>query len=143
MERNIFDEIDLQLIICNEKIKNHKKSIEKAKKMCGWYGPNELGGLDYSRERTTPNVHISFGEAAQMIDRDEEKIRSLTEERKELRRKKKHIKKIYENLKGYESKIYFNRIIMNKTQEETAKEIGLSTRQEQRIESDMKDRGLI
>ena len=65
------------------------------------------------------------------------------EERKELRRRKKHIKKIYENLKGYESKIYFNRIIMNKTQEETAKEIGLSTRQEQRIESDMKDRGLI
>lgn len=143
MERNLFDDIDLQIMICNERIKNHKKSIEKAKKMCGWNGPNEIGGMDYSQDKTTPNVHISFDEAVRMIDRDEEKIRDLMEERKELRRRKKHIKKIYENLKGYEGKIYYNRIILNRTQEETAREISLSTRQEQRIESDMRDRGLM
>lgn len=143
MERNFFDDIDLRIMLCNERIKNHRRSIEKAKKMCGWYGPNEVGGIDYSKDKTTSNVHISFDEGVAMISKDEENIRKLMEERKDLRRSKKRIKKIYESLSGYESKIYYNRVILKRTQEETAKNISLSTRQEQRIESDMKERGLM
>lgn len=141
-ERNLFTEIDLQIMLCSEKIKNHRRSIQKAKKMCGWYGPNEVGGLDYSRD-SAPGVHISFLEGLEMMKLDEERIRTLTEERKELRRSKRQIQKIYENLTGYEAQIYLNRVILKMTQAKTADKMSLSVRQIQRIESDMKDKGLM
>jgi hypothetical protein len=140
-ERNLFNEIDLQIMLCNEKIKNHRRSIEKTKKMCGWNGPSGAGGIDYSRE-PSHSTHISFLEGLQLIQKDEENIRILTEERKELRRSKKRVEKIYSSLTGYEAKIYYNRTILKLTQQDTAEKIGLSVRQEQRIEGDMKDKGL-
>ena len=82
-------------------------------------------------------------EGLELIQRDEANIRTLTEERKELRRSKKRVQKIYSSLTGYEEKIYYNRVILKETQQRTAEKIGLSVRQEQRIEGDMKDRGLI
>lgn len=141
-ERNIFTEIDLQIMLCNERIKNHKRSIEKIKKMCGWNGPSNVGGIDYSKE-SSPSTRISFIEGLEMIQKDESKIQTLLEERKDLRRSKKRIEKIYSSLAGYEAKIYYNRIILKLTQSQTADIIGLSVRQEQRIESEMKDKGLI
>lgn len=84
-----------------------------------------------------------FPEGLELIQRDEANIRTLTEERKELRRSKKRVQKIYSSLTGYEEKIYYNRVILKETQQRTAEKIGLSVRQEQRIEGDMKDRGLI
>ena len=53
------------------------------------------------------------------------------------------MQKIYSSLTGYEEKIYYNRVILKETQQRTAEKIGLSVRQEQRIEGDMKDRCLI
>ena len=35
-ERDIFKEIELKIMLINEQIKNHQRSIEKAKKMSGW-----------------------------------------------------------------------------------------------------------
>ena len=98
-ERNLFTDIDLQIMLCNEKIKNHRRSIEKVKKMCGWYGPSGVGGIDYSKE-SFPSTHISFAEGLEMIDRDTEKINQLTEERKDLRRTMRRVKKIYTGLSG-------------------------------------------
>ena len=37
-------------MLCNERIKNHRRSIDKIKKMCGWNGPSGVGGIDYSKE---------------------------------------------------------------------------------------------
>jgi hypothetical protein len=110
--------------------------------MCGWNGPSGVGGIDYSKE-SSPGTHISFLEGLELIQRDEANIQTLTEERKELRRSKKRVQKIYSSLTGYEEKIYYNRVILKETQQRTAEKIGLSVRQEQRIEGDMKDRGLI
>lgn len=141
-ERNLFRDIDLRIMLCNERIKNHRRSIDKIKKMCGWNGPSGVGGIDYSKE-SSPSTHISFLEGLELIQRDEANIRTLTEERKELRRSKKRVQKIYSSLTGYEEKIYYNRVILKETQQRTAEKIGLSVRQEQRIEGDMKDRGLI
>lgn len=141
-ERNILNDIELEIMLCNERIKNHKLSIQKAKKMCGWYGPNGVGGIDYSRE-STPGVHISFAEGLEMINRDEERIRSLTEERKDLRRRKRKIERIYASLTGYEAQVYYNRIILKMTQAATAEAMSLSVRHEQRIESEMKEKGLL
>lgn len=141
-ERNLFKDIDLQIMLCTEKIKNHRRSIDKIKKMSGWNGPSGVGGIDYSKE-SSPGTRISFLEGLELIQRDEENIKRLTEERKELRRSKRRVEKIYASLTGYEEKIYYNRVILRLTQQKTAENICLSVRQEQRIESDMKDRGLL
>lgn len=141
-ERNLFTELDLQIMLCNEKIRNHRRSIEKIKKMCGWNGPSGVGGIDYSKE-SSPSTHISFLEGLELIQRDKENIRNLEAERKDLRRSKKRVEKIYSSLTGYEAEIYYHRVILRETQQDTAEKIGLSVRQEQRIEGDMKDKGLI
>ena len=112
-ERNLFTDIDLQIMLCNEKIKNHRRSIEKVKKMCGWYGPSGIGGIDYSKE-SFPSTHISFAEGLEMIDRDTEKINQLTEERKDLRRTMRRVKKIYAGLSGMEAQVYYCRVIQNR-----------------------------
>lgn len=141
-ERNLFEEIDLKIMLINERIKNHRRSIEKAKKDCGWYGPSGVGGVDYSKE-PTKSVHISFIDGLRMIELDESRIRDLEEERKELRRSKRRIKRIYGSLAGTEAQIYYWRIIQGLTQAAAAEKIPISVRQLQRIESDMKDKGLL
>ena len=141
-ERNFFKDIDLQIMLCSEQIKNHRRSIEKTKKACGWYGTSGVGGIDYSKERF-PTNHISFAEALEMIDRDQKKIADLEEERRELRRSKKRVEKIYSKLTGYEEQVYYHRIILKMTQAASAEKMSLSVRQLQRIESKMKDEGLM
>jgi len=141
-ERNFFKDIDLQIMLCSEQIKNHRRSIKKTKKACGWYGPSGVGGIDYSKERF-PTNHISFAEALEMIDRDQKKIAELEEERRELRRSKKRVEKIYSKLTGYEEQVYYHRIILKMTQAASAEKMSLSVRQLQRIESKMKDEGLM
>lgn len=141
-ERNIIDELELQIMLCNESIKTHRKSVEKIRRMCGWYGPNEVGGIDYSKE-SSPGVHIAFVEGLSMIQKDEAKIEELKEERRELQASKRKIQKIYAALTGDEAKIFYNRVIRKKTQAATAREIHLSERQVQRIEKAMKKKGLM
>ncbi len=142
-ERNIFSEIDLKIMLINEQIKNHERSIKKAKKMSGWGGPSGVGGIDYSREPSASVHNISFAEGLRMIELDTERIRELKEERAELRRSKKRIEKIYESLSGLDSQIYYSRIIRKMTQAAAAAEIGISERQLQRVEAGMRDLGLI
>lgn len=141
-ERNVFTEIDLKIMLVNEQIKNHQRSIEKAKKMSGWNGPAGVSGIDYSREPVN-SVHISFAEGLRMIQLDEERIVQLKKERAELRRSKKRIEKIYESLAGQEAQIYYLRVIRKMTQEAAAEESGFSRRHFQRMEADMRERGLI
>lgn len=141
-ERNLFDEIDLKIMLINEQIKNHRRSIEKAKRECGWNRPSAVGGVDYSKEQSKC-VHIAFIDGLRMIELDERRIRELEEERKDLRKSKKRIKRIYESLAGYESQVYYYRIIRKMTQAAAADEMSISVRQFQRIESDMKEKGLI
>jgi len=141
-ERNIFSETELEIMLINERIKNHWRSIEKAKKMCGLYGPSGAGGIDYSRPPGN-SPQISFEEALRMIRLDSGRIEELKEERAELRRSMNRIRKIYECLSGDEEQIYYMRVIRKMTQEEAAEEMGYSKRHFQRLESSMKDRGLM
>lgn len=141
-ERDIFNEIELKIILINEQIKNHQRSIEKAKKMSGWQGPSGVNGIDYSREPGN-SVHISFAEGLRMIEQDTARINLLKKERSELRQSKKRIKKIYESLDGNEERVFYLRVIRKLTQEEAADEMGFSKRHFQRIEAGMRDQGLI
>ncbi len=140
-ERDIFKEFDLNIMLINERIRNHQRSIEKAKKMSGWNGPAGVNGIDYSKESGS-GVHISFSEGLRMIQQDKERILELIEERNDLRKSKKRIKKIYESLTGYESRVYYFRVIRKMTQEAAAEEMSVSCRQLQRIERDMREKGL-
>lgn len=141
-ERNIFDEIDLKIMLINEQIKNHRRSIEKTKRECGWNGPSVVRGIDYSEERSK-SIHVAFIDGLRMIQLDETRISELEEERKDLQKSKKRIKRIYESLIGYESKVYYYRVIQKMTQVASANEMSISVRQFQRIESDMKEKGLM
>lgn len=141
-ERNVFNEIDLQIMLVNEQIKNHMRSIEKIKRMSGWLGPAGVSGVDYSREPGS-GVHVSFAEGLRMIELDEKRIRDLVQERTELRRSRKRIEKIHESLCGVEEQIYYLRVIRKMTQADAAAEIHMSERQLQRIEAKMRDRGMM
>lgn len=140
-ERNIFEEIDFKIELIGERICNHEESIEKAKRMSGWNGPRGLSGIDYTRQ-PGGGVHISFAEVFQMIQHDQEQIAKLKEERKELRKSQKRIKRIYGSLSGVEADVYYARVILMLTQEAAADRIGFSRRHFQRIESGMREQGL-
>lgn len=141
-EKNIFTEIDLKIMLINEQIKNHQRSIEKAKKMSGWYGPMEVNGIDYSKEKGN-FVRISFLEGLHIIQQDKKRIEELKKERAELQKSIKRIKKIYASLYGKEEQVYYMRVIRKMTQEEAADKMGFSRRHFQRIEASMKEQGLI
>ncbi len=141
-ERNIFNEIDLKIMLINEQIKNHERSVEKAKRMSGWQGPEGAGGVDYSREPGS-GIRISFLEGLRMIEIDKMKIQELKNEREELKRSKKRMEKIYESLSGVEAKVFYFRVIRKMTQARASSEIAISERQLQRIEARMKSQGLL
>lgn len=141
-KKDIFTEIDLKIMLINEQIKNHRRSIEKAKKMSGWQGPAVVGGIDYSNEPGN-SAHISFAEGLRLIEQDAERIRELKEERAELRKSMEHIKKIYKSLDGNEAQVYYLRIIQKMTQKEAADAMGFSKRHFQRLESAMRGRSLM
>ncbi|MDF2487313.1 MAG: hypothetical protein K0R46_3481 [Herbinix sp.] len=137
----IFKEIDFQILLKNTEIRELKKSIVKSYKLAGAYGPSGTDnmGIDYSRvTSSTPVAHIGLEDAIRLSDRDYKRIKLLSNEVTELRRKKRKLLKILEALEGTEEKIYYHRVILKKTQEKAAEDIGLSTRQLQRIETKMK-----
>lgn len=141
-ERNILKDIDLQIMLCNESIRTHRKSIEKVKRACGWNGPQPVGGIDYSKQ-SSHSTPIAFIEGYEIIQKDERKIEELKEERRDLHATKRRIEKIYASLSGDETQIYYKRVIAKKTQAQTARELHMSERQVQRIEKGMKKKGLL
>ncbi len=142
MEKSLVSEIELRIAVLSDKIKNYQLSVEKAKKMSGWQGPPSVGGIDCSRE-PSGGAHISFAEGLRIIQARQEQIEELKKERKELRRRKRQIEKIYKNLTGAEAQVYYYRVIQNLTQQDAAEKIGFSTRHIQRIEAGMRGRGII
>lgn len=141
IERNILKDIELQIMLCNESIRTHRKSIEKVKRACGWDGPQPIGGIDYSKQ-SSHSSPIAFIEGWEIIQKDERKIEELKEERRELHATKRRIEKIYASLSGDEAQIYYKREICKKTQAQTARELHMSERQLQRFEKGMKKKGL-
>ncbi len=139
---SIFTEIGLKIMLINEQIKNHRKSIEKVKRMSGWQGPAGASGVDYSRLPGS-GTRISFAEGLRMVEVDEMRIQELVQERAKLRRSMKRIEKIYGSLDGLESEVFYYRVIQKMTQAEAAAEIAISQRQLQRVEAGMRSRGLL
>lgn len=140
-KKNVFEVIDFEIELINEQIRNHGKSIEKARAMADLRGPSGVSGIDYARD-PGGSVHISFAEANRLISHDEERIAKLKDKRRRLRKDRKRIKRIHESLSGVEADVYYTRVILRMTQEDAADMVGFSRRHFQRIESEMRDKGL-
>lgn len=140
-EGKLFKEIEFQILMRKIDIKNLEKSIDKSFKLAGVNGPKGTEGLgvDYSRViSTTPEAHIGLEDAIRLAARDSHKIEELKKEISEYRSKKKNLIKIMSSLDGIKEKVFYQRIIMQETQETAADNIGLSKRQLQRIENELK-----
>lgn len=138
----VFRDIDFQIMIRKEKIKNHELSILKAYKLAGVNGPSGMDNLsmDYTRVRSnTPVAHIGLDDAAKMIDRDQAKIKILEYEIVELRNRKKNLIRILKSIDGLDEQIFYHRVIMCETQDDAADAIGVSKRHLQRIEKRMRE----
>lgn len=137
----IFKELDFQILLRKVDIINLEMSINKAFKLAEIGGPKGKAdrGIDYSRvTSTTPVAHIGLEDAIRLAARDQKRVRQLRREISQLRTKKRNLIKIIKSLNGLEAKIFYYRVIMCETQEATALEIGVSTRQLQRIERSLR-----
>ena len=142
-EGKLIKDIDFQILVCQEKIENHRKSIEKIKRMSGMNGPSGIGGIDYTGMPRAGFSHMDFPDALASIARNAECIEQEKESIKSLRKSKKNLIKAAKALDGLEQQIFVRRVIFALTQDIAADEIGISRRQLQRVESQMRKAGRI
>lgn len=134
----LIKDIDFQILMCREKIRNHLKSIEKVKRMAGMNGPGGIGGMDYSGMPHAGFPHMDFPDALMSIAKDEEYIAKERETIRALQRRRRNLIRAAEKLEGMEQSIFVSRVIDRMSQDEAADAIGISRRQLQRIERKMR-----
>lgn len=137
-EGKLMKEIDFQILMCKEKIRNHEKSIETVKRMAGMNGPSGIGSIDYSGQPKAGFSHKNFVDAFMSIAKDQEYIEHEKAAIRSLRNRKRNLIKAAQILDGMEQRIFVYRVIFAMTQDAAAEVIGVSTRQLQRIERQMK-----
>lgn len=137
-EGKLIKDIDFQILMCKEKIRNHLKSIEKVKRMAGMNGPAGIGGMDYSGMPHAGFSHMDFPDALASIARDEEYIAKERESIRSLQRRRRNLIRAAEKLEGIEQSIFVFRVMNRMSQDEAADAIGISRRQLQRIERKMR-----
>jgi DNA-directed RNA polymerase specialized sigma subunit len=138
-EGKLIKEIDFQILMCREKIRSHEKSIEKIMKMAGMNGPAGITSINYSGMPKAGFSHMDFPDAFMLIAKDNEYIQKEKQSIKELKRRKRNLIKMADKLAGTEQSIFVIRVIHGMTQDEAAISIGISVRQLQRIEKQMRD----
>lgn len=137
-EGKLIKEIDFQILMCQEKIRNHQESIAKIKKMACMNGPSGIKPVDYSGMPRAGFSHMDFTDALDFIKADEEHIAHEKASIKKLRRRRRNLIKAAEILEGTEQSIFIYRVIYGMTQEAAAEAVGISYRQLQRIEKQMR-----
>lgn len=137
-EGKLIKEIDFQILMCKEKIKNHQENITKIKKMACMDGPSGIKPIDYSGIPHAKFSHIDFVNALDLIKADEEHIAHAQTSIKKLRRRRRNLIKAAEILEGTEQSVFIYRVIYGMTQEAAAEAVGISYRQLQRIEQQMR-----
>ena len=82
---------------------------------------------------------MDFPNAIALIAKDEEYIEQEKAAIKTLRKRKRNLLKAVDILDGIEKNIFIYRVLYGMTQDVAAEAIGISTRQLQRIEKQMKE----
>lgn len=135
----LIEDIDFQILMRREKIRNHLKSIERIKRMSGMNGPSGIGSVGYSGMPHAGFSHMDFPSALASIVKEEEYIEKERESIRALRRRRKNLIMAAEKLDGIEQHIFVCRKLYKMTQDAAADTIGISSRQLQRIERKMRD----
>ena len=138
-EGKLIKEIDFQVLMCKEKIRNHEKSIAKIRRMAGMDGPSGIGAVDLSGMPKAGFSHMDFPDAIALIAKDEGYIEQEKAAIKALRKRRRNLVKAAEILDGMEQSIFVYRVLYGMTQDAAAESIGVSSRQLQRIEKQMKE----
>ena len=139
-EGKLLKEIDFQILMCREKIRNHEKSIAKVKKMAGMNGPSGVHGMNYSAQPGGGGMHgMAFPDALGAISCDLARIEHEKELIKSLQRRRRSLIKAARYLDGIEQQVFVYRVLYAMTQDAAAEKIGVSTRQLQRVEKDLKN----
>ncbi len=137
-EGKLIKEIDFQILMCREKIRSHERSIEKIKRMADIKGPSGIKAVDLSGMPKTRFSRMEFPDAVALIVKDEGYIAQERMTIKSLRRRRRNLIRAAEMLEGIEQGIFVCRVLYGMTQEVAAETIGVSSRQLQRIERQMR-----
>ena len=127
----LIKDIDFQILMCREKIRNHLKMVVM-NVVAG------VGGVDYSGMPHAGFSHMDFPDALMSIAKDEEYIAKERETIRALQRRRRNLIRAAEKLEGMEQSIFVSRVIDRMSQDEAADAIGISRRQLQRIERKMR-----
>lgn len=138
-EGKLLKEIDFQILMSREKIRNHEKSIAKIKKMAGLNGPSGVRAMNYSGQPGGGSMHgMALPDALEAIANDSAHIEHERNRIRALQKRRRSLIKAARFLDGIEQQVFVYRVLYAMTQETAAETIGVSTRQLQRVEKDMK-----
>lgn len=143
-EAKLIKDMDFQILICKERIRNHMEAIKKTKRMSGMNGPAVVSAAVCSGMPNAGFTHMDFPDALMALAKEEECIEKEREQIRLLRRRKKNLIGAAEKLEGIERSIFVCRVLRRMSQEATAETVGISVRQLQRTERQMKgERGIL
>lgn len=133
------------LIVLNERIEELDSLIRDARmeKMkyltaCSWIDSGIPESAWQDIKVMGGGLRLSFADAVQRMGECDIAINKLLKEREELCKKREKLICFCKNKQGKEAQIFFYRNVRGYTQEMTARMMGYSLRQIQRIERDMK-----
>lgn len=143
-EGKLIKDIDFQILVRREKIRNHMEAIKKIKRMSGMNGPAGVGAAVCSGMPHAGFAHMDFPDALTAIAKEEECIAKERDQIRMLRRRRKNLIWAAEKLEGVERSIFICRVLRRMSQEATAEAVGISVRQLQRTERQMRvEKGIL
>lgn len=133
------------LTVLNERIEELDSLIDDARmekkkylKACSWIDSGIPESALQSIKVMGGGLRLSFADAVQRMEDCDKAINKLLKEREELCEKREKLVSFCKNKQGKEAQIFFYRNVRGYTQEMTARMMGYSLRQIQRIEREMK-----
>lgn len=127
--------IDIKLERMNDVIEDIEKEKKRLVASCTEFPGTKMTGIDYSAVRVKGSgYHPGLIDIVSQIDGLQKNLQKLFEERSQLLHKKEKIVDLIKAGEDVGSKIYYYRAVLGWTQERTAKKVGYSVRQIQRIE---------
>lgn len=134
--RHIDDEIEEKNMLISEITRERERLWKSCQELQG----GNLAGVDYSAVRVQGSgYHPGLIDVLAKIDGLDANLRKVIQERQELEEKRKKLLALYEAGDSVESQIFYLREVRGYTQERTAKTVGYSVRQVQRIEKKLKE----
>lgn len=117
-----------------------KEEISRYWKLCH-QNSNEMTGIDYSKDKVMGGtLRLCFSDAISRIDGLQKNLERIQDTITDLEEKRKKLVEIYKKDNSIFGKVFYYREVVELSQEKTAKKLGYSVRQIQRIEGKLKEK---